>query len=151
VTYAGFTAVGNNVFKSTDGGITWLGIGSALPPGPVYSLVSDPNYPQVLYAGTYTGVYASHDNGQTWSTSNVGPANIAVNQLTWFDSGSAPVLLAATDGRGAWLGSPAYNPTPALTGIAPTRVLVGSGSTTLTLSGNGFAANASADLDGGGR
>jgi hypothetical protein len=101
----------------------------------------------VLYAGTYTGVYTSVDNGQTWSTSNAGPANIAVNQLTWFDSGSTPVLLAATDGRGAWLGSPAHNPTPALTGISPTQVLAGS-SATLTLSGNGFAANASVDFDG---
>ena len=148
VTYAGFSTVGKNVFESTDGGTTWTGIGSALPPGPVYSLVTDPNYPQVLYAGTYTGVYTSLDSGQTWTSSNVGPANIAVNQLRWFESGSAPVLLAATDGRGAWLGSPAYNPTPVLTGIAPTQVLAGSAATMVTLNGSGFAADASVNLDG---
>ena len=147
VSFAGFTAGGDNIFESTDGGSTWQGIGTSLPPAPVYSLVTDPNYPQILYIGTYTGVYASLDNGQTWTTSNVGPANIAVNQLTWFDTGSRPVLLAATDGRGAWLGSPAYNPTPVLTGISPAQVLVGS-AVTITLDGNGFAANAGVDLDG---
>ncbi|MGH8402150.1 MAG: VPS10 domain-containing protein, partial [Gammaproteobacteria bacterium] len=65
VTYAGFAASGNNIFATTDGGQTWQSIGVGLPPGPVYSLITDPNYPQVLYAGTYTGIYTSLDNGQT--------------------------------------------------------------------------------------
>lgn len=148
VTFAGFPSGTDNIFETTDGGQTWQGIGAGLPPGPVYSLVTDPNYPQILYVGTYTGVYSTTDNGQTWSTSNVGPANVAVNQLTWFASGSPPVLLAATDGRGAWLGSPAYNPTPALSSIAPAQVLVGAGATTVTLTGTGFVTNSAVTLDG---
>lgn len=148
VSFAGFPAGGDNIFETLDGGTTWQGVGASLPPGPVYTLVTDPNYPQILYAGTYTGIYTSLDNGQSWSTSNVGPANIAVNQLSWFDSGSPPVLLAATDGRGAWLGSPAYNPTPALSSIAPTQVLVGAGMTTVTLTGTGFVTNSAVTLDG---
>lgn len=148
VTLAGFPSGVDNIVASTDGGTTWQGIGGALPPGPVYSLVTDPNYPQILYVGTLTGVYTSLDNGQNWTTSNVGPANISVNQLTWFSSGSQPVLLAATDGRGAWMGSPAYNPTPALTGIAPTQVLVGSGATVVTLTGTGFVSDSTVDVDG---
>lgn len=148
VTFAGFPTGGDNIFETTDSGQTWQGIGAGLPPGPVYSLVTDPNYPQVLYVGTYTGVYSSEDNGQSWSTNNAGPANIAVNQLTWFASGSPPVLLAATDGRGAWLGSPAYNPTPALSSVAPVQVLVGAGATTVTLTGTGFVSNSAVTLDG---
>lgn len=148
VTFAGFPAGGDSIFESTDGGVTWQGVGASLPPGPVYTLVTDPNSPQVLYVGTYTGVYTSLDNGQSWSTSNVGPANIAVNQLTWFASGSPPVLLAATDGRGAWLGSPAYNPTPALTSLTPTQITAGAGATTFTLTGTGFVSNSAVDLDG---
>jgi hypothetical protein len=148
VTFAGFPAGGDNIFETTDGGATWQGIGAGLPPGPVYSLVTDPNYPQVLYVGTYTGVYTSSDNGQTWSTSNVGPANIAVDQLTWFASGSPPTLLAATDGRGAWLGSPAYNPTPTLTALNPAQVLVGAGATTVTLTGTGFIGASTVNFDG---
>jgi len=148
VTFAGFLAGGDNIFETMDGGTTWQGVGASLPPGPVYTLVTDPNYPQILYAGTYTGIYTSLDNGQSWSTSNVGPANIAVNQLSWFDSGSPPVLLAATDGRGAWLGSPAYNPTPTLTGLAPAQVLVGAGGTTVTLTGTGFVNSGTVNLDG---
>lgn len=148
VTLAGFPSGADNIFASTDGGTTWQGIGGALPPGPVYSLVTDPNYPQILYVGTLTGVYTSPDNGQTWSTSNVGPANISVNQLTWFSTGSPPILLAATDGRGAWMGSPAYNPTPALTSIAPTQVTAGAGTTIITLTGTGFVSSSAVDLDG---
>ncbi|MGH8403066.1 MAG: IPT/TIG domain-containing protein, partial [Gammaproteobacteria bacterium] len=78
----------------------------------------------------------------------VGPANIAVNQLTWFSTGTPPVILAATDGRGAWLGSPAYNPTPTLTGLSPTQVLVGTGVTTVTLAGTGFVSDGTVNLDG---
>lgn len=148
VSFAGFPAGGDNIFETMDGGTTWQGVGASLPLGPVYTLVTDPNYPQILYAGTYTGIYTSLDNGQSWSTSNVGPATIAVNQLSWFDSGSPPVLLAATDGRGAWLGSPAYNPTPALTSLAPAQILVGAGGTTVTLTGTGFVSNSAVNLDG---
>ena len=155
VTYGGFSVnsnglSANNVFVTTDGGSTWTGIGTGLPPGPVYSLITNPYYPQILYIGTLTGVYTSADGGQTWSASSQGPANISVNQLTWFDTSNptAPVLLAATDGRGAWLGSPAYNPTPTLASISPNQFMQGTGTTTVTLNGNGFISNSSVTLDG---
>ncbi|WP_297900951.1 IPT/TIG domain-containing protein [Metallibacterium sp.] len=150
VTYAGFLSTDDDVFVSTDGGNTWTGIGAGLPPGPVYSLVTHPAYPQILYVGTLTGVYASLDGGQSWSASSQGPANISVNQLAWFDTSnpSQPVLLAATDGRGAWLGSPAYNPTPTLTSLTPNQLTLGASASLVTLDGNGFVGNSSVTLDG---
>lgn len=140
VTFRGVNSSGGNVFASTDGGATWAGIGAKLPAESVYSLLTHPADPQVLYVGTLTGVYTSSDGGQTWLTSNVGPANVMVRQLTWFDSSSPdhPTLLAATFGRGAWMGSPAYNSTPDLTSVSPSTVLVGSPATTITITGTGF-------------
>ncbi len=152
VTYLGFKATGSddNVWMTGDAGSSWTGIGTGLPPGPVYSLVTHPAYPQILYAGTLTGVYTSIDSGQSWYASSQGPANISVNRLSWFDTStpSQPVLLAATDGRGAWMGSPAYNPTPVLTGVSPDQVTVGSPATVVMLDGSGFVAHSTATLDG---
>ncbi|MHB8570213.1 MAG: IPT/TIG domain-containing protein, partial [Metallibacterium sp.] len=150
VTYAGFLSTDDDVFVSTDGGNTWTGIGTGLPPGPVYSLVTHPAYPQILYVGTLTGVYASLDDGQSWSASSQGPANISVNQLAWFDTSNPdqPVLQAATDGRGAWLGSPAYNPTPTLTSLSPNQLTLDASASVVTLNGNGFVGNSSVSLDG---
>jgi hypothetical protein len=142
---------GSNVWVTNDGGTTWQAIGSGLPPAPVYSLVTHPAYPQILYAGTATGVYSSVDGGQTWYASGLGPANVEVQQLTWFDASNSnnPTLLAATFGRGAWLGSPAYNPTPAVSSISPSSVIVGAPATTVTLTGTGFVQGVTtATLDG---
>lgn len=148
VTYAGFPSTGGNVFRTTDGGVTWQGIGTSLPQGPVYSLVTDVNRTEIIYAGTMTGIYTSIDNGVTWSGSNNGPANIAVNQLSWFDTSTQPILLAATDGRGAWMGSPVYNPTPTISSISPSKVDLGTGATTVTLTGTGFITNSNVYIDG---
>lgn len=141
-TFGGYpsTSSGSNVWMTADGGATWTDIGSSLPAAPVYSLLTDPGDPQILYAGTLTGVYASPDDGHSWSTSSVGPANVEVRQLTWFDSSDveAPTLLAATYGRGAWLGSTGYNPTPSLSSLSPSQVSAGSPSTSVDLTGSGF-------------
>ena len=149
-TFAGFNNTDDNVFVSTDGGQTWKGVGIGLPTGPVYSLVTNPAYPQILYVGALTGVYTSIDGGQTWTASSQGPANISVNQLGWFDTSNpqAPILLAATDGRGAWMGSPAYNPTPTLTSISPAQLTLGAPATIVTLNGMGYVGGSTTTLDG---
>ena len=149
-TFGGLSNPSGSIYVTTDGGQTWGAVGAALPPGPVYSLVTHPAYPQILYVGTLTGVYTSIDGGQTWNASSQGPANISVNQLSWFDtsSPSQPVLLAATDGRGAWMGSPAYNPTPALTSLSPAQLTIDSPATTITLDGSGYVSGSTVTLDG---
>src|SRR6185437_4493182 len=59
------------VFVSNDFGRTFRSITSNLPagdrePGSVYVVREDPVNPNLLYAGTETGVYASLDKGQSW-------------------------------------------------------------------------------------
>jgi hypothetical protein len=153
VTFSSFisSAPGANVQVTTDGGLTWTNIGGTLANDLVFSVVTHPGDPQVLYAGTLTGIYTSTDRGQTWQTSNVGPANVMVRQLSWFDVSNPdnPALLAATFGRGAWMGSPVYYATPALTSVSPNSIFVDSSATTITINGSGFVQDEStATLNG---
>lgn len=93
-TFGGYNR--GNVWKSTDGGLSWNNIGNALPEAPVRSLTIHPQNADFLYIGTEVGVFASEDNGQTWSATNEGPTNCSVDELFWMDE----TLVCATHGRG---------------------------------------------------
>jgi hypothetical protein len=102
--FGGFAA--DNLWRSTDAGATWQSVvGTAplrLPVAPVYGLAVHPDDPNVLYAATEVGVFASEDGGQTWATSNDGPANVVCEEIT-FAHGTGPRrLVLATLGRGLW-------------------------------------------------
>ncbi len=98
----GFTA--NNVWLSTDGGLTWsarTGIGSGtLPQVPVHGICQHPTIANDLYLATDVGVFASNNYGSTWSTSNDGPADVSVDEIVFLHQSTT--LLAATHGRGLW-------------------------------------------------
>ncbi|HRA55785.1 MAG TPA: hypothetical protein PLQ83_19155, partial [Thermoflexales bacterium] len=112
VTYGGFSA--NNVWKTTDGGVTWNplpGSGLAsLPEVPVRAFAVHPNQPSIVYAGTEVGIFASEDGGVTWGTPADGPVNVSIDQLVW----QGQRLYAATHGRGIWSVQPSISgiPTP---------------------------------------
>ncbi len=95
----------DNLWKTTDNGATWTMIGgsgaTALPSIPIYGIARHPQNPRWLYVSTESGVYATSDGGQHWSTSNEGPANTRVDEINFLTGGST-VLLAATHGRGLW-------------------------------------------------
>jgi photosystem II stability/assembly factor-like uncharacterized protein len=94
VTFGGYTR--GNVWKTTNGGQAWSNIGNALPEAPVRCLAVHPRKSQFLYIGTEVGVFASEDGGSTWSPTNEGPTNCAVDDLFWMDQ----TLVCATHGRG---------------------------------------------------
>jgi hypothetical protein len=55
-------------FRTADGGRTWQSVAGNLPPdGPVKVLREDPRNPDLLYAGTELGLFASLDRGRTWA------------------------------------------------------------------------------------
>lgn len=63
------------VFKSTDGGSTWVRKDSDLPSNPyrdyVYDLAIDPNQPNTIYAAMHrTGVYKTTNGGESWVEKN---------------------------------------------------------------------------------
>ena len=55
-----------------------------------------PNNSKLLYLGSDVGVFASEDAGNTWSPTNEGPPNCAVDDLFWMGT----TLVAVTHGRG---------------------------------------------------
>ena len=96
--YAGFGGyAGGNLYRTTNAGASWTNIHGNLPAVPIYSIVGHPTKPSFLYVGTEVGVFASEDGGATWSTTNDGPANVAVVKLFWLNN---TTLVAATHGRG---------------------------------------------------
>lgn len=71
-------AVGGGVWKSTNGGTSWLPLSDLLPNIAVASLALDPTNPTVLYAGTGegfgnvdairgAGIFRTADGGSTWT------------------------------------------------------------------------------------
>ena len=55
------------LFKTTDFGKTWSLITTGIPDGAYCRVVrNDPNYPDILYAGTEIGIFVSLDAGATW-------------------------------------------------------------------------------------
>lgn len=115
--YAGVLDFGvKHVWMSTDGGASWTNIDGNLPDAPVNSLLVDPKYPKIVYAGTDVGVFAITDGGlagasETWSKLGSGLPASAVLDLTMNTTGGSESLVAATHGRGAWT-IPALTPGP---------------------------------------
>jgi hypothetical protein len=59
---------GSPAFRTTNGGGSWVGVGSGLRTSGVRSFAIDPASPDTIYAGTeLEGVFKSTDGGTTWS------------------------------------------------------------------------------------
>jgi photosystem II stability/assembly factor-like uncharacterized protein len=90
------------IFKSPDGGNSWLDISGDLPNVPVNWLTVDPNDPNVIYVATNVGVYTAVDGGiegEQWQILGQGLPDVPVMQLKIT---RARKLIAATYGRGVW-------------------------------------------------
>lgn len=69
ILYAGTWGAG--VFKSIDGGKTWLKAGQGLTNGYINALAVNPSSPEIVYAGPYkSGLNRSLDGGLTWTSVN---------------------------------------------------------------------------------
>jgi photosystem II stability/assembly factor-like uncharacterized protein len=71
-----------DIFKSTNGGLTWQKKDAGLPRSPddtyeyangIYALAIDPAHPNSVYAGTtYDGAFHSTNGGESWTAINTG-------------------------------------------------------------------------------
>jgi photosystem II stability/assembly factor-like uncharacterized protein len=65
IIYAGMKNSG--VYKTIDGGLSWLPVNQGLVSKKVEALLIDSQNPLILYAGTVGGVFKTEDGGENWS------------------------------------------------------------------------------------
>ncbi|MEZ4386730.1 MAG: FlgD immunoglobulin-like domain containing protein [Candidatus Krumholzibacteriia bacterium] len=87
----------SHVYRTTDGGSTWVDVSGDLPEAPVQSLLIDPADPSSLVVANDVGVYWSPNGGQSWQVLGLGLPRVPVFDL---DLHPATRLIAAgTYGR----------------------------------------------------
>ncbi|MBP9913339.1 MAG: hypothetical protein KBF26_08010 [Opitutaceae bacterium] len=86
--------------RSTDGGATWVHANAGLNLLYSQTLVADAQTPGRVLLGTEDGIYVSNNGAKTWARTDSPPATA----LRMAQSVAEPkLLLAGTQGRGAWL------------------------------------------------
>lgn len=101
------------LFKSTDGGSSWVRLGSGFPAGPpsnaniffnqvINVVIVDPANPQVVYLASNFGLYVSTDGGFMW-TKGVAPAgDVRSLELDASSPAAARILYAGINGSGVF-------------------------------------------------
>jgi len=109
ILYAGTGLRG--VFRSLDGGETWVPAYNGLPNIPINFLVINPQNPQIVYARTaQDGIFKSDDGGASWDAVNNGLSRLNTKALA-IDPQNPEILYVAmsngenfrtTDGGESW-------------------------------------------------
>ena len=91
-----------HIFKTTDYGASWEHLTEGLPEEAWVKVVrEDPVRPDLLYAGTETGIYVSFDGGGYWQSLQLNLPNTPINDL--IVQRRENDLVAATSGRSFWI------------------------------------------------
>ncbi len=91
---------GAYLYVSEDYGAHWKPIINNLPNHPVNSIVEDPDFENILYAGTYRGVYVSIDRGENWCYFGAGLPDTSIADIV-IEKRSKDMIIA-THGRGIY-------------------------------------------------
>ena len=96
------------IWRTTDGGKTWVSILNGLPHDErtgswVNSLRVDPEQPGLLFAGTETTVYVSFDNGDHWQSLRQNLPSTSIRDLDVHTGNHMNDLVIGTYGRGFWV------------------------------------------------
>jgi photosystem II stability/assembly factor-like uncharacterized protein len=87
-------------YMTEDYGQTWRSISGNLPRNSFVRVVrEDHRRPKMLYAGTETGVWLSHDAGRSWQSLRLNMPVTPIHDLVWKEDD----LVVATHGRGFWV------------------------------------------------
>ena len=105
---AGRDRIGAYIARTHDGGKTWQMIVNGIPAADAVEVVrEDPKRKGLLYAGTTSGVFVSHDDGDHWESLQLNLPHTMVSDLDVHGDD----LVASTYGRALWI----------LDGLAPVR------------------------------
>jgi len=97
---------GGGVFKSTDGGQTWINHTNNLGEEWVYGLAIDSHNTQVIFAATHSaGIYKSSDGGHDWQAVNNGISDLGTRTVV-IDPSNSNVVYA-----GSWHGPAVFKTT----------------------------------------
>jgi photosystem II stability/assembly factor-like uncharacterized protein len=94
-----YTATLNGLYKTNDGGQSWIRIGESLSDQMLSDLILDPTHPHVIYVTNRDGVFRSEDGGITWESRNAGLTNMNIRALA-MSSVNSNVLYVGTNGKG---------------------------------------------------
>ena len=91
------------VYKTTDSGKSFRNVTANLPKnGYVHALCEDPKNPNLIYAGTELGLYASYTGGENWLSLGLKNfPNVAVHDIVVHPRDND--LILATHGRSFWV------------------------------------------------
>lgn len=92
--------LGVHLFKTTNGGRTFKSIGAGIERGPVLSLQQGAHNPDLLFAGTEFGAYASLDGGDSFFPLRGNLPTVAVRDFAI--QARERELVIGTHGRGLW-------------------------------------------------
>jgi hypothetical protein len=89
-----------HVFRSTNGGASWIARSAGLPDTPANSIIVDPSRASRLWVATDQGVYVTNDSGTSWVRYSTGLPRVVVTDLRIHRN--TGLLRAGTYGRGVW-------------------------------------------------
>ncbi len=141
-----YAGTDGGVFKSGNGGRTWVATNTGLIRTVVSVLAIDPSAPATLYAGTPEGVFKSTDGGGNWRAMNRGlttlnvdtlaidprtPSTLYAGAVVYFCEEVDSCLFKSTDGGNSWSALHVSSPNPypralAIDPVTPTTIYVGS-------------------------
>ena len=95
-----FAGTNHGLFRSNDGGQSWIELKQGLFSQNIRDLVVDPKDSQLIYAGTPKGIFKSEDQGENWNEwfdQSSGLANTLINELL-INPKNTSTVYAATEG-----------------------------------------------------
>ena len=87
------------IYKTNDGGKTWIKIINGLPDDPINAVREDPKKKGLLFAASETQVYVSFDDGNHWQSLRLNMPATSIRDVMIKDND----LAVATHGRGFWI------------------------------------------------
>lgn len=88
-----------HIYKTTDGGKTWVEIVNGLPMDPINVVKEDPKRKGLLFAGSERAVYVSFDDGANWQSLRLNMPATSIRDLVINDDD----LVIGTHGRSFWI------------------------------------------------